>query len=195
MSLNNAPLGLADEREISWSAVFAGAVVALAVSIVLTILATGFGFNFAFAGLPSKSSLATFSPLFGAGSIAVQVLAAGFGGYVAGRLRPHWAYSHADEAHFRDTAHGLLAWAVSTLAGLVLAVTLLTSYADQFITPTDTPLIITADAAQRAANIAMQAAFFTAFGMILSAFIAAVAARVGGLRNEQMHLRAGERVA
>lgn len=35
------------------------------------------------------------------------------GRYLAGRLRTKWAAIHTDEVHFRDTAHGLLAWSVS----------------------------------------------------------------------------------
>ena len=37
------------------------------------------------------------------------------GGYLAGCLRTRWQAIHSDEVHFRDTANGLLAWAVSVL--------------------------------------------------------------------------------
>jgi hypothetical protein len=177
------------EPEISWSAIVAGATVALAASLFLTLLAAGFGMRFAFGGLASHSSLAAFSPMFGAGAIVVQVLSGGLGGYVAGRLRHQWLSAHSDEAHFRDTAHGLLAWALSTVIGVVLAATVLIPYAEQLAAPT-TPVALTAEAALRASNIAMQAALFTAVGMLLSAFVAAVAARIGGLRSEEMHAKA-----
>ena len=39
------------------------------------------------------------------------------GGYLAGRLRATWAGVHNDEIYFRDTAHGLLAWAFATILG------------------------------------------------------------------------------
>jgi hypothetical protein len=175
------------EAEISWSAVAAGALVALATSIVLTLLAAGFGWTVGFGGLASRSSLAAFTPEFGAAAVAVQVLAAAFGGYVAGRLRHAWRYAHLDEAHFRDTAHGLLAWALSTVVAIVLAVWLLIPYAEQI----DPASAVTASVdAVRASNIAAQASLFTAIGMMLSAFIAAVAARIGGLRNEEMRAKA-----
>ena len=45
----------------------------------------------------------------------MQLAASGIGGYLAGRLRVKWSSIHTDEVHFRDTAHGLLAWAVATL--------------------------------------------------------------------------------
>jgi hypothetical protein len=176
------------ESELSWSAIIAGATVALATSLFLTLLAAGFGVRFAYGGLASHSSLAAFSPEFGAGAIVVQVLSGGFGGYVAGRLRHQWLSAHSDEAHFRDTAHGLLAWALSTVVGVVLAATVLIPYAEQFAAPT-AGAALTADEALRASNIAMPAAFFTAVGMLLSAFVAAVAGRIGGLRNEEMHAK------
>ena len=176
------------EPEISWSAIIAGATVALATSLFLTLLAAGFGYRFGFGGLSSRSSLEAFSPIFGAGAIAAQVVSAGLGGYIAGRLRHQWLSAHLDEAHFRDTAHGLLAWALSTVVGVVLAATVLIPYAEQLAAPI-APTVLTADEALRASNIAMQAAFFTAVGMLLSAFVAAVAGRIGGLRNEEMHAK------
>ena len=49
-----------------------------------------------------------------------QILAAGMGGFLAGRLRTKWAGVHIDEVYFRDTAHGFLAWAVASLATAAL---------------------------------------------------------------------------
>jgi hypothetical protein len=178
------------DSELSWSAIIAGATVALATSLLLTLLAAGFGVSVAYGGRASHTLLAAFSPEFGAGEVVVQVLSAGFGGYIAGRLRHQWFSAHSDEAHFRDTAHGLLAWALSTVAGVVLAATVLIPYAEQLAAPAAAATVLTADEAARASNIAMQAAFFTAVGMLLSAFVAAVAARIGGLRNEDMHAKA-----
>lgn len=113
------------ESAVSWAAVFAGAVGAAALSLVLFLLGTGLG-------------LAAVSPWAGegiSGSAAgastilwitlVQLLAALLGGYLAGRLRTRWVTVHTDEVFFRDTAHGFLAWAVATL----LMATLLSSAA------------------------------------------------------------------
>jgi hypothetical protein len=179
------PALLVREAVVSWSAVIAGAIAAIAASVLLTVAATGIGYNFSTAGVPSRASLIAFTPLVGAGGIVIQVLAAALGGYLAGRLRHHWLSAHADEAHFRDTAHGLLAWAISTVVGAVLAIAVFIPYDDQIAAaalaalPPPDPI--------RAAHVASQAALFTAVGMLLSAFIAAVAARLGGLRTEEMH--------
>lgn len=97
---------------VSWGAVFAGAAAAAALSFILLILGMGLG-------LSSVSPYQYNDKPLGAASIAwiafMQLAASGIGGYIAGRLRVKWAAVHGDEVHFRDTAHGLLAWAVATL--------------------------------------------------------------------------------
>ncbi len=42
------------------------------------------------------------------------------GGYMAGRLRSLWTGAHSEEALFRDTAHGFLAWCTATVAGVLM---------------------------------------------------------------------------
>ena len=56
-------------------------------------------------------------------------VAAGLGGYLAGRLRTKWVNVHTDEVFFRDTAHGFLAWAVA----LVISASFLASAATSMI--------------------------------------------------------------
>ncbi|HEY1753143.1 MAG TPA: hypothetical protein VGG29_17935, partial [Caulobacteraceae bacterium] len=75
------------EPALSWSAIIAGAFVAVATSIFLTLLAAGFGYDVAAGGLASRQSLMDFTPKVGGGAIAIQVISAGIGGYLAGRLR------------------------------------------------------------------------------------------------------------
>jgi hypothetical protein len=184
------------EAPISWAAISAGAVATVSVSVILTMLAAGFGLTVGFAGFASHRSLGAFTPVLGATAIVIQVIAAAFGGYIAGRLRGHWALAHLDEAHFRDTAHGLIAWATANLAGLVLAALVLTPYADALAQQAALAGAAPSAAdAVRAENIAAQAWLFMGVGMLLSAFIAAVAARLGGLQAEEMHLRAVDQAA
>jgi len=56
--------------------------------------------------------------------ILTQWVAAGLGGYLAGRLRTRWIGTHTHEVFFRDTAHGLITWAV---ASVVVAATIASS--------------------------------------------------------------------
>jgi hypothetical protein len=176
---------------VAWGAIFAGAIVGVAISMLLTAIAAGLGFTLGFPGVASRESLSAFTPEAGAYAIVVQVLSAMFGGYIAGRMRHVWLEVHGDEAHFRDTAHGLVAWSLMTVAGVVLAATVLAPYAD-VLAGSAVHAAANADApvdAQRAANIAAQSSFFIAVGMLLSAFVAAVAARLGGHEAEGMHLK------
>ncbi len=173
------------EPALSWSGIIAGSLVAVASSVFLTTLASGFGYDVAAGALASRRSLDAFTPELGAAAIAIQVISAGLGGYLAGRLRHVWALAHADEAHFRDTAQGLIVWALSTVVGLTLIAAVVTPYSASLAPPTaGGPAIVDAS---RAMHIASQSAFFTAVGMLLSAFIAAVASRIGGLQAEHMH--------
>ncbi len=55
--------------------------------------------------------------------ILIEIVSSALGGYLTGRLRTKWALIHTDEVFFRDTANGLLAWAVA----LVITVTFLAS--------------------------------------------------------------------
>ena len=97
---------------LSWGAVLAGAAAAAALSVILLML--GFGL-----GLSSVSPYSYHAAPLGMATVAwlafTQLAASGIGGYLAGRLRVKWVSVHRDEVHFRDTAHGLLAWAVATL--------------------------------------------------------------------------------
>lgn len=97
---------------VSWGAVLAGAAAAAALSFILLILGVGLG-------LSSVSPWSFNAMAIGVSTIGwlafMQLAASGIGGYLAGRLRVKWSSIHTDEVHFRDTAHGLLAWAVATL--------------------------------------------------------------------------------
>lgn len=165
---------------VSWAAILAGAAATLALSFVLLILAAGFGFTLQSPWPGAKPSLSTFTPFLGAGMVAVQVLSCALGGYLAGRLRTMWLNVHSHEVFFRDTAHGLLVWAVSTLLGIVLSVVVLAA-------PVEQAVLVAATA--RDANIAAQFSFFLAFGLLLSAFAASVAGALGGLRRDEMHAK------
>ena len=105
---------------ISWAAVFAGTVIASALSFTLITGGTGLGFV---AVSPEEGEgmgamgvgIAAIIWLF-----VVQIISYGVAGYVTGRLRPMWAPRYSDEVYFRDTAHGLAVWALSALVSIAL---------------------------------------------------------------------------
>lgn len=105
---------------VAWPAIFAGALGAAAISIVLLLFGSGVGLTAASPWPNSGVSAGTFGRGAAVWIIVVQWLAAAFGGYLAGRLRTRWASIHGDEVFFRDTAHGFLAWAVATVIAFAL---------------------------------------------------------------------------
>jgi hypothetical protein len=100
----------------SWSAIFAGAVAALVLTMILLLLGAGVGLSSISPWSQEGISAATFGVSTIVWLIITQMLASGMGGYLAGRLRCKWAGTQLDEVYFRDTAHGFLAWSVATLA-------------------------------------------------------------------------------
>jgi hypothetical protein len=111
---------LAHASAVSWGAILAGAAAAAALSLILLILGTGLGLS----SVSPWGHYGIGATTFGVSAILwvtlTQLLAAGMGGYLAGRLRTKWAGTHVDEVYFRDTAHGFLAWAVASLATAAL---------------------------------------------------------------------------
>ncbi|MRV71182.1 hypothetical protein GJ700_05545 [Duganella sp. FT92W] len=97
---------------VSWSAVAAGAAAAAALSFILLVLGVGLGLSavspWSYSAQPLGKATILWVSLMELASSAV-------GGYMAGRLRVRWSGVHGDEVYFRDTAHGLLAWAAATL--------------------------------------------------------------------------------
>jgi hypothetical protein len=126
------PLGAgrneASASGVSWAAVIGGAFVAAALSLILLSLGTGLGFSVVSPWSNNGPSAAT----IGSGAIVwlilTQIVASALGGYLGGRLRTKWAGVHTDEVYFRDTAHGLLVWAV----GMVITAGFLASSAASF---------------------------------------------------------------
>src|SRR5271155_3087177 len=100
---------------VSWAAIIAGAVVASALSLALLMLGAGIGLVSVSPWSNNNVSVTTFGILAAAWFIAVQLFASGVGGYLAGRLRTRWVSVHTDEVYFRDTAHGLLVWALGAI--------------------------------------------------------------------------------
>lgn len=118
---------VAEPGAVSWSAVIAGAIAAAILSLILLILGTGFGFS----AISPWSGEGISATTFGVTTIVwvtfISFVASAIGGYLAGRLRSRWSATHVDEIYFRDTAHGFLAWAVSTLITITLLASAVTA--------------------------------------------------------------------
>ena len=109
----------------SWGAVMGGAFVAAAFYLLFLALGAGFGLSVL---SPWSNTGASASALVRAAIVwlvGINIVSGALGGYITGRLRTKWALVHTDEVFFRDTANGLMAWAVA----LVVSVTFLASAA------------------------------------------------------------------
>ena len=106
---------------VEWGAVFAGASVALAASLVLLTFGAAIGLS----SVSPYTSTATGLKAVGVGAVfwmlLVTIWSFALGGYLAGRMRHRWSDASPLEVKFRDFAHGLLVWAIGILGAAVLA--------------------------------------------------------------------------
>jgi hypothetical protein len=120
--LDRSPVGGNESSlsAVSWAAIVAGTVAAIALAIVLTSLGAGLGLTSVSAWPNAGASATTFTISAGIGLIVVQWLSSALGGFITGRLRTKWTGLHTHEVFFRDTAHGFLSWALATILGTLL---------------------------------------------------------------------------
>jgi len=105
---------------VEWGPVFAGALIASAISFVLLTAGGAIGLSLIspYAHQSSPRVAASIAVFW---SIAVPILAFLIGGYIAGRMRSAWGEASREEVKFRDGMHGALVWALSIVAGAMLA--------------------------------------------------------------------------
>ena len=97
---------------MSWGAVLGGAFVAAALALLLLLLGSGLGFTVVSPWANEGASAKTLGIAALAWMIVTHFASSAMGGYMAGRLRTKWVDVRTDEVFFRDTAHGLVTWAV-----------------------------------------------------------------------------------
>lgn len=165
-------------RAVDWSAIWAGAAAAIAITLLLLALGAGFGLASVSPWPGVGAAASTFSIGAGIWLIVMQWISSSVGGYLAGRMRTRWHGLHSDETFFRDTAQGLITWAVATMIVAGVAV-LMTTLAGLAGTDTPDPDMTTA-MAEEARKAATAIALFTGFSMLVGAFIACVSAAIGG---------------
>jgi hypothetical protein len=172
-----------------WGAIIGGALGAIAVTIILFTAGSGFGLSAVEPWTFANRAPETFAITAGIWLIVTQWLSAAFGGYFAGRLRAKWTGARTDEVLFRDTAHGLLAWALATLV-VAAAFTVgasLAGTAAAVVQGTASP----AEAAEAAAAVSDEArdaaanfSIFTAVSLLVGGFIGAAAGGLGGYHRD-----------
>ena len=179
-----SPATSAAGRATDWGAIFGGALGAIAVSIILFTAGSGFGLSTVGPWSFANRAPETFAVGAAIWLVVMQWLSAGFGGYLAGRLRAKWMGPRTDEVLFRDTAHGLLAWALAT----VIVAALFTLGTSAAVVATEGAPA--ADAAAAAASltearkVAANFSIVTAISLLVGAFIGAAAGGLGGYHRD-----------
>jgi hypothetical protein len=100
---------------VSWGAIAAGAVVACAVTLLLSAFGVGGGLAVVSPWYGEGVSSATVGWIAGVGLVCLAIISSALGGYITSRLRHGWDDVHPDERYFRDTAHGFVTWAFATI--------------------------------------------------------------------------------
>jgi hypothetical protein len=199
---------------VDWGAVFAGAVVATAIGLILSAFGLGLGLavNSPYEG--EGVSPGAFAVGAGLWTLAIQLLAFSIGGYVCARLRAPQTGMSEHESDVRDSLHGVVVWGTGVIAAGVISFFLLSGVtaASENAEPGGVIASVTqaADAevdqvasaegatnpeardetmAERRAEIARKAglisAFVTAASLLLGAVAAFFAAGVGGRHRDQ----------
>lgn len=169
---------------LEWGAIFGGAAVAAAMSVVLLQFAAGAGMSVGASTLEDGS--ASWNVMVAGLWLAVVALASsGAGGYIAGRMRSRWGDAVEAEVEFRDGTHGLVVWAVATLSvGVIMAgVAALSALSEAKSAAPD--LETTADMLRISANVSTIFSFATAAGAALGAAVAWFAAQLGGEHRDE----------
>jgi hypothetical protein len=105
---------------LHWSPIFAGAIVAAAVSLVLVSFGSGIGLAVASPSSSWRDTSSLLALLGGLWLLLTALAAFGLGGYLAGSLREAWSTAPPDAVEFRDGIHGLLVWGLAILMGALL---------------------------------------------------------------------------
>jgi hypothetical protein len=192
MARNNKAMVVAEKSvessasAVEWASIFGGALAAFGVTAILLTLGPGLGLTTVSPWSVTNPSPTTFGTAAAIWLVVTQWLSSAFGGYLTGRLRTKWVGIRTDEVLFRDTAHGLLAWALATL--LMAALVTFGSAATAGVaaaaasTPATQP---SPEAAEQARKIAVAFSFTTSLSLLIGAFVASAAGALGGFHRDE----------
>lgn len=176
---------------ISWGSILAGAVVTCAISAVLLHFGAAIGLTATREFAPDEAVRTGVVVTIGIWIMWVQVLSSLAGGYLAGRMRTAVTGTNNHEREVRDGIHGLVVWAVATVAVAVGAAILsaLTALAPADATEAKSAAQIAADIVNTQKNAAVIFAFLTASGSLVAGVASWWAATKGGdHRDNQVDL-------
>jgi len=169
---------------LEWGPVWAGALVAIAISTILIEFGASAGLAMGEPIRPDDTVSYNFI-VAGLWLLAVSVIASSAAGYIAGRMRMTMNDANENEVEFRDGIHGLTAWALSTVAvatatALFGAITAAVAAGAVDPSTANAPAELPANLQSWAANQSLIVAFATAAGSALGAAAAWFASVTGG---------------
>jgi hypothetical protein len=117
------PAAVVSAATIPWGPIIAGAIVAAAVSAVLLAFGSALGLSVASTSPTWRDTSVFLWLVSGLFLVFVSLAAFGFGGYIAGRLRPRFIAGEVEgERLLRDGLSGLMTWGLAVLlAGFIAA--------------------------------------------------------------------------
>jgi hypothetical protein len=116
---------------VDWPAIFAGVVIATAISLLLLSFGSAIGLSLTSAYEGRGISFLVFAICAALWLIWVQVSGFFAGGYAVGRLRQRSADSTENESDLRDGMHGLVVWGLGLLMGAILSFASASQIADK----------------------------------------------------------------
>jgi hypothetical protein len=115
-----AAVGSDEHSYVDWPAIFAGTVVASAISLVLLTFGSAIGLSLTSAYEGRGISAVGFAIAAALWLVWVQVTGFFAGGYLTGRMRRRHYDATEEESDIRDGAHGLAMWGVGVLLGALV---------------------------------------------------------------------------
>lgn len=143
-----------DTSYVDWPAIFAGTVLASAISLVLLTFGSALGLSLTSAHENTGISMVGFSIAAALWLVWVQVSGFMAGGYLTGRLRRRNYDATEKESDIRDGSHGLTVWALGVLIGAVVT---FSGVATAVSTATNAATTLVSGAASGAVNAAADA--------------------------------------
>lgn len=144
----------AEGSYMDWPAIFAGTVLASAISFVLLTFGSAIGLSLTSAYEGRGISLIGFAIAAALWLLWVQISSFIAGGYLTGRMRRRHFDATEHESDIRDGSHGLIVWALGVLVGAFLA---LSGISAAVATATNAASTVAAGAAAGAADDVLDA--------------------------------------
>ncbi|UZF95717.1 hypothetical protein [Bosea sp. NBC_00550] len=118
-----APVSVNKENRsyVQWGPILGGAVIATAISTIMTVFGSAIGLSMVSADFERSSSATALAIAGGLWALLVMASATMAGGYLAGRMRHPSFDANGEECKVRDATHGLLVWATGALLISVVA--------------------------------------------------------------------------